>query len=238
MAYRDRRLVKFVVAGAAAVAVAVVLGIGALQLMMSRLPSQQAELQAWVTEELGLSFSFERLDARFGANGPEVTFDEASVATAAQAVPFLYARRAVVSLDPWKLSAGRRTDRQRCRHRRHARRDFADRGRRISFRGRAGRRKFRRGPDVRDTARSRAARARQPGAIRRRVARGIVAVRRGCGESDPGAGSGLQSMSAPGRTQLSPSASISRSMATSFSPARTRASGGSTETCSTSICRH
>lgn len=103
MAYRDRRLVKFVVAGAAAVAVAIVLGIAALQVMMSRLPSQQAELQAWVTEELGLSFSFERLDARFGANGPEVTFDEASVATAAQAVPFLYARRAVVSLDPWKL---------------------------------------------------------------------------------------------------------------------------------------
>ena len=103
MGNRKHRLIKGVLAGSAAVLAAIVLGLGVLYVMMSRLPSQQAELQAWVTAELGLSFSFDRLDARFGANGPEITFYEASVATAAQAVPFLYAREAAVSLDPWKL---------------------------------------------------------------------------------------------------------------------------------------
>ncbi len=103
MANRNSRLIKGVLAGAAAVVAAILLGLGTLYVMMSRLPSQQAELQDWVAAELGLSFSFDRLDSRFGANGPEITFYEASVAAADQAVPFLYAREAAVSLDPWKL---------------------------------------------------------------------------------------------------------------------------------------
>ena len=103
MGNRNRRLIKGILAGAAAVVAAIVLGFVVLYVMMSRLPSQQAELQDWVAAELGLSFSFDRLDSRFGANGPEITFHEASVATAEKAVPFLYAREAAVSLDPWKL---------------------------------------------------------------------------------------------------------------------------------------
>ena len=103
MWHHNRRLVKRVLIGATVFVVVIALGLGALRLMLTRLPSYQAELQAWVTAELGLSFSFDRLDARFGANGPEITFYEASVASAAQAEPFLYARRAAVSLDPWKL---------------------------------------------------------------------------------------------------------------------------------------
>ena len=100
---RNRRLIRGVLAGVAVVVAAILLGFGTLYVMMSRLPSQQAELQDWVAAELGLSFSFDRLDSRFGANGPEITFYEASVATANQAVPFLQARAAAVSLDPWTL---------------------------------------------------------------------------------------------------------------------------------------
>ena len=67
---RNRRLIRGVLAGVAVVVATILLSFGTLYVMMSRLPSQQAELQDWVAAELGLSFSFDRLDSRFGAERP------------------------------------------------------------------------------------------------------------------------------------------------------------------------
>jgi uncharacterized protein (TIGR02099 family) len=98
-----RRIGKRLLLVLAALIIVAALGLGAFRLLFSQLPSYQSELKAWVASELGLGVSFDHLDARWGLRGPELTFYEATVGSVEQPEPFLLARRASVSLDPWAL---------------------------------------------------------------------------------------------------------------------------------------
>ena len=100
-----RKIAKRLLAAGAILTILVALGIGAFRLLVTQLPGYQNELQAWVNDSLGLTLEFERLDARWGLRGPELTFHEARVATDAQSMPFLTARAANVGLSPLGLIA-------------------------------------------------------------------------------------------------------------------------------------
>ena len=102
-----RRLVRTLLASAAVVVIVVALAIGALRIAMTRLPSYQAELERWASRSLGIGLDFERLDARLGPRGPEITFHGASVRAPDEAEPFFVARRASVVLDAWTLVTSR-----------------------------------------------------------------------------------------------------------------------------------
>ncbi len=83
------------------------IALGAFRLALAQLPGYQAEMQAWASDALGIALDFERLDARWGLAGPELTLHEARVATPGRAAPFLDARRASLVLRPWSLLARR-----------------------------------------------------------------------------------------------------------------------------------
>lgn len=101
------RLVRTLLASAAVVIIVVALAIGALRIAMTRLPSYQAQLEQWAAESLGIGLDFERLDARLGLRGPEITFHGASVRAPEEREPFFVARRAAVVLDAWALVTSR-----------------------------------------------------------------------------------------------------------------------------------
>ncbi|HLF09997.1 MAG TPA: DUF3971 domain-containing protein, partial [Gammaproteobacteria bacterium] len=100
-----RKLVKRTLAVAAVLVIVVALGVGGFRLLVTQLPSYQTELQAWVNDSLGLRLEFDRLDARWGLRGPELTFHEARVAADDRTAPFLTARVASVGLSPLGLLA-------------------------------------------------------------------------------------------------------------------------------------
>ncbi|HEX6993881.1 MAG TPA: YhdP family protein [Gammaproteobacteria bacterium] len=102
-----KRIVRTLLASAAVVIIVVALAIGALRIALTRLPSYQAELEQWAAESLGIGLDFERLDARLGLSGPEITFHGASVRAPGEAEPFFVARRAAVVLDAWALVTSR-----------------------------------------------------------------------------------------------------------------------------------
>jgi uncharacterized protein YhdP len=94
------RKLLMVVAGCV---IALALALGACRLLLTQLPSYQAQLQQWVAAELGLTFEFAAVDARWGLRGPELTFHEASVAGSDAAEPFLFAGRAAITVDPLRF---------------------------------------------------------------------------------------------------------------------------------------
>src|SRR5690606_874608 len=102
-----KRLARALLAAAAVVIIAAGIGIGGLRIAMMRLPSYQAQLEQWAAESLGINLGFERLDARLGLHGPELTFHGASVHAPNEDEPFIAARRAAVVLDAWALVARR-----------------------------------------------------------------------------------------------------------------------------------
>jgi uncharacterized protein (TIGR02099 family) len=77
--------------------------VGGFRLLVTRLPSYQTELQAWVTDSLGLELQFSRLDAHWGLRGPELTFHDARVGAVDQPQPFVTAAVAGVGLSPFQL---------------------------------------------------------------------------------------------------------------------------------------
>ncbi len=92
-------LTRRVLAVAAALVIVLALAIGGFRLLIAQLPGYQAQLQAWVTETLGLDVDFARVDVRLGLRGPELTFHDASIGGAGQGDPFLSARQARVRID-------------------------------------------------------------------------------------------------------------------------------------------
>ena len=94
---------KRVLIGLGVVVILLALAVGAFRVMIAQIPSYQSELQAWVANELGLNIEFQRLDARLGLNGPELTFEDASIGLRDTDRAFLVADRAFVALDPWQL---------------------------------------------------------------------------------------------------------------------------------------
>lgn len=99
-----RKLARVTLYAGLAVAVLVVLGIAAFQLLVRQLPSYQDEIQAWVTEELGLALDYGELDGALSWRGPELAFRDVSVRTPGDATPFLTARGASVGLDVFDLA--------------------------------------------------------------------------------------------------------------------------------------
>jgi uncharacterized protein (TIGR02099 family) len=98
-----RQLTTRLFAVAATVLIVLAIGVGGFRLLVTQLPGYQAELQAWVNEALGLELEFERLDARWGMHGPQLTFHGATVGAGGQRAPFLVARQASVVLSPLAL---------------------------------------------------------------------------------------------------------------------------------------
>ncbi len=101
-------LARRVLAVAAAMVIVLALAIGGFRLLIAQLPGYQEQMQAWVTETLGLEVDFERVDIRLGMRGPELTFHDASVGGAGQGDPFLSARQARVRIDARALLTERR----------------------------------------------------------------------------------------------------------------------------------
>jgi uncharacterized protein (TIGR02099 family) len=93
---------------AATLVIVLALAIGAFRLLVAQLPGYQEELQAWATDALGLALEFERLDARLGLRGPELTFHDASIGGSDSQEPFLSARRANIRVDTLALITERR----------------------------------------------------------------------------------------------------------------------------------
>lgn len=98
-----RQLLRRLLMVAAVGVIAVALALGAFRLLLTQLPGYQADLQQWVAAELGLSFEFAAVDARWGLRGPELTFHEASVAGSDTEEPFLFAGRAAITVDPLRF---------------------------------------------------------------------------------------------------------------------------------------
>lgn len=102
------RLVRTLLTAAAGAVILLALAVGGFRLLLTQLPSYQAELKAWVNESLGLRLDYDRLNARWGLHGPELTFRDVSVASSGRADPFLIANEARVVIDPWTAVAERR----------------------------------------------------------------------------------------------------------------------------------
>ena len=97
-----RRIVKvlFVTFSSAAILLAVALGV--FRLLIGQIPEYQAELKAWVADELGLIVDFDELDARLGLAGPELTFRVASL-RGRDGLGFAEAERVTLTLDAFAL---------------------------------------------------------------------------------------------------------------------------------------
>jgi len=97
------KLAKKLAVVAAIVVILLALGIGGFRILATQLPVYQVQLQTWVRAELGLSLDFERVDARWGLRGPELSFYGVSVANIDAPEAFLRANLASVVFDPVSL---------------------------------------------------------------------------------------------------------------------------------------
>lgn len=102
-----KRVVRAMLATAAVAIIVVAIGIGGLRIALMRLPSYQTQLEQWAAESLGIGLDFERIDARLGFRGPEITFHEANIRAPNEAQPFFAARRAAIVLDVLALMTQR-----------------------------------------------------------------------------------------------------------------------------------
>lgn len=67
---------------AAGFVILLAIAVGAFRLLLPQLPAYQEEIQQWSARNLGVKLSFDRLDARWGLQGPQLTFFLASVGAA------------------------------------------------------------------------------------------------------------------------------------------------------------
>lgn len=104
-----RKLIRGLAVGAACVVILAAVGVGAFRLVVAELPSYQGQVRAWAEEVLGLSVSFNRLDARWGLRGPELSFYDATVARPdEQTEPMIRAGEVTLGLSPVALFLDRR----------------------------------------------------------------------------------------------------------------------------------
>ena len=74
-----RKIIKFLAAALAVVAIFVFVGLGTFQFLLTQLPNYQSEIQDWVRDALGLTLRFSHLDASWTLSGPELIFYQASI---------------------------------------------------------------------------------------------------------------------------------------------------------------
>jgi hypothetical protein len=103
-----KRIAKHLPAVAGVLIIVLALIVGAFRLLIGQLPGYQLELQAWVAAELGVEARFTELDARLGLLGPELSLGGLRLSGAGADRHFLEARRASITLDPWRLLLDRR----------------------------------------------------------------------------------------------------------------------------------
>jgi uncharacterized protein (TIGR02099 family) len=95
------KLVKRLLVGLGALVILLAVAVGGFRLLVSRLPAYQADVRAWVADELGLLVSFDQVDARWGLRGPELTLHDVRLGSAGE--PIFSAVRAGITLDPFAL---------------------------------------------------------------------------------------------------------------------------------------
>lgn len=100
------KLVKMIVRQLATVAavgvILLAIAVGAFRLLLPQLPAYEREIKGWAQDALGLTVEFSRLDARWGLQGPELTFFDAQVGGQGNA-QLLAARRASVGVSLLRL---------------------------------------------------------------------------------------------------------------------------------------
>ncbi len=82
------------------------IAVGAFRLLLPQLPAYEGQIKNWAQQALGVQVDFSRLDARWGLQGPELTFFDARVGGSAEA-PLLAAERARVGVSLLRLIAKR-----------------------------------------------------------------------------------------------------------------------------------
>jgi uncharacterized protein (TIGR02099 family) len=88
-----RRLAAF----AAVLVILLAIAVGAFRLLLPQLPAYEGQIKSWAEQALGLPVDFARLDARWGLQGPELTFFDARVG-GTPGSPLLAAQRASVGV--------------------------------------------------------------------------------------------------------------------------------------------
>ena len=77
------KLVKMIVRQLATLAavgvILLAIAVGAFRLLLPQLPAYERQIKGWAQDALGLTVEFSRLDARWGLQGPELTFFDAQV---------------------------------------------------------------------------------------------------------------------------------------------------------------
>ena len=77
-----RKLTKRAAAVVATLIIILAIAVGAFRLLLPQLPAYQGQIQAWAEEALGMPVQFARMDARWGLQGPELTFFDALIGEA------------------------------------------------------------------------------------------------------------------------------------------------------------
>ena len=77
-----RKLTKRAAAVVATLIIVLAIAVGAFRLLLPQLPVYQGQIQAWAEGALGMSVQFSRMDARWGLQGPELTFFDALIGEA------------------------------------------------------------------------------------------------------------------------------------------------------------
>ena len=97
-----RRILTRLAFAAASLVIVAAVAVGGFRLLVNRLPGYQNDLKAWVSRELGLALTFDRIDARWGLAGPELTFSDVSLGGDSGG-PLLDAREVDIGLSPLRL---------------------------------------------------------------------------------------------------------------------------------------
>ena len=98
-----KKFAKRLLFGFGILVILLAIALGTFRVLIAQIPSYQAELQAWVAEELGVVVDFGELDARLSLRGPELTLHDARIGNGPAGDAFLSADRAAVTLDPLML---------------------------------------------------------------------------------------------------------------------------------------
>jgi uncharacterized protein (TIGR02099 family) len=94
-----KKLAKRLLVVLGVLVIVLAIAVGAFRVLIARAPSYQAELQAWVAGELGLSVTFDQLDARWALRGPELTLRDVRIGGDGTTETLVTAARAAVGLD-------------------------------------------------------------------------------------------------------------------------------------------
>ena len=110
-----RKIWKWLAAGMAGVVILLAILLGLFRLMLPQVPAYHAQIEQWASRAMGLPVQIERIDARWGLDGPELRFSKARVLAPSGELPLIEADTGSVSISvlEWLRSREIRTDRVR-----------------------------------------------------------------------------------------------------------------------------